>query len=167
MRFNPEKFTFGVKAVKFLGFYLTEREIEVNPDKCRAFSDLPTSTLKKSIQVLNGMLTSLSCFVAKSTQHALSFFKLLRNEATFEWTEEYEQAVLHLKQSLSQLPVLSRPVDGETLFIYLAVSVKAVSVALIRETNDGQKPIYFTRKALQGLEVTNISRRWLWPSSMQ
>ena len=27
MRFNPEKCTFGVKAGKFLGFYLTERRI--------------------------------------------------------------------------------------------------------------------------------------------
>ncbi|GAU13013.1 hypothetical protein TSUD_173130 [Trifolium subterraneum] len=33
MRFNPEKCTFGVKAGKFLGFYLTERGIEANPDK--------------------------------------------------------------------------------------------------------------------------------------
>ncbi|GAU51417.1 hypothetical protein TSUD_88720 [Trifolium subterraneum] len=32
MRFNPEKCTFGVMAGKFLGFYLTERGIEVNPD---------------------------------------------------------------------------------------------------------------------------------------
>ena len=66
MRFNPEKCTFGVKAGKFLGFYLTERGIEANPDKCRAFSDLPTPTSKKSIQIMNGMLTSLSRFVAKS-----------------------------------------------------------------------------------------------------
>ena len=31
--FDPEKCTFGVKADKFLGFYLTERGIEANPDK--------------------------------------------------------------------------------------------------------------------------------------
>ncbi|MCI81672.1 hypothetical protein A2U01_0102946, partial [Trifolium medium] len=35
MRFNPGKCTFGVKAGKFLDFYLTERGIEANPDKCR------------------------------------------------------------------------------------------------------------------------------------
>ena len=34
MRFNPEKCTFGVKAGKFLGFYLTKRGIEANPEKC-------------------------------------------------------------------------------------------------------------------------------------
>ena len=81
------------------------------------------------------------------------FFKLLRKEAAFEWTEECEQALLHLKQSLSQPYVLSRPVDWETLFLYLSVSIEAVSAALIRETHEGQNLVYFTSKALQGPEV--------------
>ena len=62
------------------------------------------------------MLASLSRFVAKSAQHALSFFKLLCKEASFKWTKECEHALIHIKQSLSQTPVLSRSVDGETLF---------------------------------------------------
>ncbi|XP_058726285.1 uncharacterized protein LOC131597615 [Vicia villosa] len=134
-------------------FYLTERGIEANPDKCRAFSDLPTPNSKKSIQTLNGMLTSLSRFVAKSAQHALPLFKLLRKETTFEWTEECERALSHLKQALSSPPVLSRPKVGKTLYLYLAVAIEAVSTALICETPEGQKPIYFTSKALQGPEI--------------
>ncbi|XP_058733219.1 uncharacterized protein LOC131604820 [Vicia villosa] len=153
MRFNPEKCTFGVRAGKFLGFYLTERGIEANLNKCRAFSGLPTPNLKKSIQTLNGMLTSLFRFVAKSAQHALPLFKLLRKETAFEWTEECECALSHLKQALSSPPVLSRPEAGETLYLYLAVATEVVSAALIRETPEGQRPIYFTIKALQGPEV--------------
>ena len=65
MRFNPEKCTFGVKAGKFLGFYMTEWGIEAKSDKCRVFSELSTPSLNKFIQVLNGMLASLSRFVAK------------------------------------------------------------------------------------------------------
>ncbi|GAU12961.1 hypothetical protein TSUD_191520 [Trifolium subterraneum] len=122
MRFNPEKCTFGVKARKFLDFYLTERGIEANPDKCRAFFDYPTPKSKKSIQTLNGMLTSMARFVAKSAQHALSLFKLLRKETTFEWTEECEGALQHLKRALSEPPVLTRPVEGEKLYLYLAVA---------------------------------------------
>ncbi|CAJ2674684.1 unnamed protein product [Trifolium pratense] len=153
MRFNPEKCTFGVRAGKFLGFYLTERGIEANPDKCRAFAELPTPNDKKSIQTLNGMLTSLSRFVSKSAQHALPFFKLLKKEAVFEWTDECEQALQHLKKALSEPPVLSRPSDEEILYLYLSVASEAVSAALIRETNEGQKPVYFTSKALQGPEL--------------
>ncbi|GAU45489.1 hypothetical protein TSUD_191080 [Trifolium subterraneum] len=150
MRFNPEKCTFGIRAGKFLGFYLTERRIEANPDKCRAFTEFPTSNDKKSIQTLNGMLTALSRFVAKSAQHALPLFKLLRKESAFEWTEECEQALQHLKKAISEPTVLSRPDVGEVLYLYLVVASEAVSATLIRETLEGQKPVYFTSKALQG-----------------
>ncbi|GAU43618.1 hypothetical protein TSUD_185110 [Trifolium subterraneum] len=153
MRFNPEKCKFGVKAGKFLGFYLTERGIEANPYKCRAFFDYPTPKSKKSIQTLNGMLTSMARFVAKSAQHAFPLFKLLRKETTFEWTEECEGALQHLKRALSEPPVLTRPVEGEKLYLYLAVASEAISAVLIRETEQGQKPVYFVSRALQGPEL--------------
>ncbi|RDX87783.1 hypothetical protein CR513_30703, partial [Mucuna pruriens] len=40
LRLNPEKCSFGVRAGKFLGFMLTERGIEANPDKCQAIIDM-------------------------------------------------------------------------------------------------------------------------------
>jgi hypothetical protein len=137
MRFNPEKCTFGVRAGKFLDFYLTERRIEANIDKCRAFAEFPTPNSRKSIQTLNGMLTSLSRFVSKSAQHALPFFKLLRKEVVFELIEECEQALQHLKKALSEPPVLSRPEDEEAQYMYLAVTSEAISATLIRETTKG------------------------------
>jgi len=149
-RLNPEKCTFGVQVGKFLGFYLTERGIEANPDKCQAFTQLPTPHSKKCIQTLNGMLTALSRFVAKSAQHTLHFFKLLRKETKFEWTEECEAALKHLKETLSAPPVLSRPDQGEVLYPYLSVSSDAIRAVLVRETPEGQKPVYFTNKALLG-----------------
>ncbi|XP_058769007.1 uncharacterized protein LOC131642852 [Vicia villosa] len=91
--------------------------------------------------------------MAKSAQHALPLFKLLRKETAFEWTEECEHALSHLKRALSSPPVLFRPEAGEILYLYLAVSTEAVSAALIRETPEGKKPIYFTSKALQGPEI--------------
>ncbi|GAU39244.1 hypothetical protein TSUD_396900 [Trifolium subterraneum] len=171
IRFNPKKCTFGVKAGKFLGFYLTERGIEANPDKCRAFFDYPTPKSKKSIQTLNDMLTSMARFVAKSAQHALPLFKLLRKETTFEWTEECEGALQHLKRALSEPPVLTRPVEGEKLYLYLAVASEAISVVLIRETEQGQKPVYFEtltkpsiEKAVEVMHICAIDdQSWMAP----
>ncbi|GAU45610.1 hypothetical protein TSUD_301880 [Trifolium subterraneum] len=131
----------------------TERGIEANLDKCRAFFDYPTPKSKKSIQTLNDMLTSMARFVAKSAQHALPLFKLLRKETTFEWTEECEGALQHLKRALSEPPVLTRPVEGEKLYLYLAVASEAISAVLIRETEQGQKSVYFVSRALQGPEL--------------
>lgn len=46
MCLNKEKCTFGVKAGKLLGFYLTERGIEANPDKCRAVLEMEPPSVK-------------------------------------------------------------------------------------------------------------------------
>ena len=49
-------------------------------------------------------------------------------------------------------PLLSPSVMGEELFLYLAVTPHAVSSALIREEGKIQKSVYYTSKALRGVE---------------
>jgi hypothetical protein len=57
-----------------------------------------------------------------------------------------------LKEYLTNPPLLSRPTEGEILYLYLAVSPSAVSSALVKEDAGIQKPVYFTSKALHGAE---------------
>ena len=101
LRFNPEKCTFGVRAGKFLGFFLTERGIEANPDKCRAVTDMRPPSSKKEIQKLTGMIAALSRFVSKAANRSLPFFKVLKKKAAFQWTAECEHALAELKKILS------------------------------------------------------------------
>jgi hypothetical protein len=67
MRLNQEKCTFPVKAGKFLGFYLTERGIEANLEKCRVVREMEPASWKERIMKLNGMLTALSRFISRPT----------------------------------------------------------------------------------------------------
>lgn len=46
MRLNPKKCTFGVRANKFLGFYLTEIGIKANLDKWKMVIWKETPTIK-------------------------------------------------------------------------------------------------------------------------
>ena len=47
MKLNPSKCVFGVTAEKFLGFMVSQRGIEVNPEKVRAILELePLRTVK-------------------------------------------------------------------------------------------------------------------------
>ena len=48
-----------------------------------------------------------------------------------------------LKRYLSNPPLLSQSKEGEDLFLYLAMSTTAMSVALIREENKRQCPVYY------------------------
>ena len=121
MRLNPAKCTFAVEAGKFLGFMLTQRGIETNPDKCRAILDMKSLTYVKEVQQLNGRLAALYRFLAGSAIRSLPFYATLRKGKRFEWTMECEQAFQDFKRFLGQPPILTRPRKGEPLVLYLAV----------------------------------------------
>ena len=53
-----------------------------------------------------------------------------------------------LKAYLSSPPLVSPSKLREEVFLYLAVSSAIVSVALVREEDGVQKPMYFTSRAL-------------------
>lgn len=83
----------------------------------------------------------------------MTLFKLLRKEVALEWNYECEVALTRLKKALFQPPTFSRPEEGEISYLYLFVAFEVVSVALLRETKEDQKLVYFMRKALQKLEI--------------
>ena len=80
----------------------------------------------------------------------MPFFKVLKK--AFEWTDECQKAFENLKVYLTMAPLLSPSVVGEELYLYLAVTSHAVSLALIREEDKVQRPMYYTIKALRGAE---------------
>ena len=50
MKLNPSKCAFGASLRKFLGFIVSQRGIEANPDKIQAILDMePPKSIKKEI----------------------------------------------------------------------------------------------------------------------
>ena len=131
MQLNPGKCVFGVTAMKFLGFIVSQRGIEVNPEKVWAIIELELPRTVKEVQSLNGKIAALNWFVSKVMEKCLPFFHTLRK--SFEWTDECQMAFDNLKAYLSSPPLLSPSKPGEELYLYLAVSQAAVSAALVRE----------------------------------
>ena len=105
----------------------------------------------KEVQKLTGRIAALNRFVSKATDKCLPFFKTLKR--AFAWTDECEKAFQELKRCLSNPPLLSPSKEGENLYLYLAVSATAVSVALIREEDRRHLPIYYISQAFQGAEA--------------
>jgi len=64
LKLNPEKCVFRVEAGKFLGFLLTERGIEANPEKCAAIIAMRNPISVKEVQQLTGRMAALSRFVS-------------------------------------------------------------------------------------------------------
>ena len=139
MKLNPSKCMFGVTAGKFVGFMVSQRGIEVNPEKVRAIMELRPPRTVKEVQSLNGKVMALNKFVSKATDKCLPFFRTLRK--SFEWTDECQKAFEDLKKYLLSPPLLSPSKLREELYLYIAVSQAAFSVALVREEEGTQRPV--------------------------
>ena len=150
MKPNPSKCAFEVSSGKFLGFMVSQRGIEANPDKIQAILDMEPPKNIKEVQSLIERVAALNKFVSKATDKCLPFFKILKK--AFEWTDQCQKAFQDLKVYLTTAPLLSPSILGKELYLYLAVSSHAVSSALIREEGKVQKPIYYTSRALRGAE---------------
>ena len=83
MRLNPKKCVFGVEGGKFLGFILTNRGIEANPDKCRALETMRSPDNLKEVQRLVGRLTSLSRFMPRLVDKIRPILKLMKKAEKF------------------------------------------------------------------------------------
>ncbi|GKV48760.1 hypothetical protein SLEP1_g55555 [Rubroshorea leprosula] len=162
MRLNPAKCIFGVESGKFLGFMVSQRGIEVNPEKIRAIAEMEPPKSVKDIQRLTGRVAALHRFISRSADKCLPFFKIMRTAAQkdesgkqkkFEWTQECQTAFDELKSYLSSPPLLTKAIDGEILYLYLGISDEALSSVLVREEAKQQKPIYYISSVLHRAEL--------------
>nr|KYP73559.1 Transposon Ty3-I Gag-Pol polyprotein [Cajanus cajan] len=152
MRLNPEKCVFGVSSGKFLGFMLSIRGIEANPDKCQAVLDMKSPGTLKEVQKLAGRLTSLSRFLPRLAPIAQPILFLLKKAERFSWNQECEESFQQFKKRLGAPPVLTKPTSGLDVVVYLAISNHSVGVVLVQENQGHQQPVYFISRTLQDAE---------------
>ncbi|KAL0355605.1 UNVERIFIED_CONTAM: hypothetical protein Sradi_4007400 [Sesamum radiatum] len=131
---------------------VTQRGIEANPDKIKAILHMRPPNNINEVQRLTGRIAALSRFISKSAEKGLRFFKTLRKVKNFEWTKECQQAFEDLKAYLAKLPLLVKPVPGDTLYLYISSTPQAFSSVLVREEEGNQTPIYYVSKVLNGAE---------------
>ena len=88
LRLNASKCSFGVSSGKFLGYMLTHRGIEVNPDQIKAINNLQPPRNPKEVQKLTGIMAALNRFISRSADKCRPFFLLRHKWKEFEWSEE-------------------------------------------------------------------------------
>ncbi|KAJ9555927.1 hypothetical protein OSB04_010541 [Centaurea solstitialis] len=153
MKLNPTKCSFGVRAGKFLGYMVTRRGIEASPEQIKAILEIQSPRNVKEVQKLTGRVAALNRFISRSSDKCHLFYNVLRKNYGFNWTEAHEKALQELKQYMMSPPLLTKPNEGESLYLYLAVSNTAVSAVVVREEDQQQRPIYYP-------ELTGRLAKW-------
>jgi hypothetical protein len=109
LKLNPTKCSFGVPAGELLGYLVSARGIEANPQKIQAIVTMRKPTKLKEIHQLTGRVAALSRFVARLGEKALPFYALINQGEKFEWNEEADRAFEHFKRTISTPQYWWRP----------------------------------------------------------
>ena len=88
LKLNPAKCTFGVKSGKLLGFVVSQKGIEVDPDKMHAIIEMPAPNTEKEVRGFLGRLNYIARFISKLTATCEPIFKLLRKNQVVKWNED-------------------------------------------------------------------------------
>jgi hypothetical protein len=159
-KLNPEKCVFGVLAEKLLGFIVSHRGIESNPEKIEAIMRMEAPRSQKKVQRLTGCMAALSRFISRLGEKGLPFYKLLKKVNKFQWTSEAQEALDALKKFLTTPPVLKPPrratptQPAEDLLLYISCTTHVVSTVLVVErAEEGhaypvQHHVYFISEVL-------------------
>ncbi|KAK1616040.1 hypothetical protein QYE76_021557 [Lolium multiflorum] len=154
MMLNPLKCVFGVPAGKLLGFIVSHRGIEVNPEKIKAILNIKRPTCLKDVQRLTGCVAAISRFVSRLGEKALPLYKLLKKTDKFVWDEAADKALQELKNILSSPPILAAPAESEPMLLYIAATNKVISlVIVVVRKEEGfehgvQRPVYYISEVL-------------------
>jgi hypothetical protein len=105
-----------------LGFIISERGIEPNPEKISTITKMGPIRDLKGVQKVTGCLAALGRFISRLGEKALPLYHLLKKLKHFSWTLEAEEALSKLKAMLSNPPILVPPAIGEPLLLYVATT---------------------------------------------
>lgn len=145
IKLNTSKCVFGVSSSKFLGFMVSQRGAETNPDKIQATLEITPPKNIKNVYSLNGRVTTLNRFISRATNNACHFSR--------RWKRPLSGPMNVWKLSRSWRYILhlhrcSTHPSPTKAFLY-AISLTIVSLALIQEEDRMQLPMYYTSRALK------------------
>ena len=92
-----------------LGHIVSSKGIEVDKSKIVLIANLPTSKSVKDVRSFLGHAGFYKRFIKDFSVISKPLCNFLTKENVFEWTEQYEEAFVKLKNLLTSAPVIQPP----------------------------------------------------------
>jgi len=133
---------------------VSQRGIEVDPDKVRAILEMPHPCTEKKVRGFLGRLNYIARFIFQLTSTCQPIFKLLRKNKAVKWNEDCQIAFDKIKQYLREPPILHPPVPGRPFILYLTVLEGSIGCVLGQqdETRRKEYAIYYLSKKFNDCE---------------
>ena len=84
LKMNLKKCVFGVSSGKLLGFIVSKRGIEIDPNKAKAIAEMSPPKNLKELRGLIERLQFIKRFISQHSQRCRPFYELLKGGAHFD-----------------------------------------------------------------------------------
>ena len=144
------KCEFGLKKVKFLGHVVSNMGIQPDEDKIRLVRDWPTPRNVKECRQFVGLAQYFRKFVQGFATMIAPLTALFRQNATFVWTAECQEAFDMAKRALTAATCLKLPDDDSPFTVVCDACKIGIGAVLLQE----HRPVAFEGRKLTPAEQT-------------
>lgn len=139
---NPNKLQYCVTSVKFLGLTFDKSGFRPDEEKIKSVQELKSPHNKKALQRILGTVNYLRSFIPKLSDLTVPFKDLLKKDCVWLWTENHEQCLQALKNSIAEAALLTPFDASKPIEIHADASQFALGAVLMQE---GSLVIYASR----------------------
>ena len=136
LKMKREKCSFFKKHIQYLGHLVSERGFEPLPEKLKSIKDMPAPRTPKEVKQFLGLIGYYRKFVPHFADISRPLTKLTRQDVTFQWTEQCQEAFNHLRELLMEYPILRYPDPKQGYTLYTDASGIGWSGVLTQEFQD-------------------------------
>lgn len=134
-------FFFRKKEIEFLGHKISEKGIEILPERISAILKLPAPADKASLLRFLGMVNFVSKFVPNKSSILEPLNSLLKENAHFVWQHPQQFAFERIKRLLLQAPTLAHFDYKNKIIIQADASSYGLGSALLQEDKTGKREV--------------------------
>ena len=130
---------------------ISQRGIEVDPEKIKAIVEMKPPRTEKEIRGFLGRKQYISRFIAQLTMTYEPIFRLLKKEVPTVWNEQCQEAFEKIKNYLMKPPILVPPVLKKPLLLYhttIDTTMGALLAQYLEEIRKENAIYYISKKML-------------------
>ena len=137
------------RSVSFLGHVVSEKRIEIDPAKIRAFIELPIVRSVRKVRALLGYRR----FAENFAMIAAPLHALICKGKTFKWDDTAQQVFERLKEALTLTPILAMPTDSGEHILDTDASDTAIGAVLSVRQDGNERVIAYASRRLDRCEI--------------
>ena len=113
---------FFCKEIQYLGHILSTKGIQPLPSKTQPIKNIHPPTTPKQVCAFLSLVGYYRKFIKNFAKIAKPLTLLTYQKVKFDWTPTHHEAFLHIKESITQAPILHYPDPNKRYIVYTDVS---------------------------------------------